>query len=68
MSVSGISQAAGADLLNLYSQSLGQGAAELVSNASAAELKVAISEAKLNEALLAGGGGNDSGKQLNVYA
>ena len=68
MSVTGISQAAGADLLNLYSQSLAQGAAELISSASAAQLKVAVAEAKLSEAFLVGTGANDAGNQLNVYA
>jgi hypothetical protein len=67
ISVNGISQANGADLLSLYSQSVGQGVADLVSSASAAALNLAIAEVKLNEALLAGGG-NDTGNQLNVYA
>jgi hypothetical protein len=63
MSVNAISQANGADLLNLYSQSVGQGAADLTSSASAAALKVAVAEAKMSEAALAG-----SANQLDVYA
>ena len=65
MSVNAISQANGADLLNLYSQSVGQGASTAVS-ASVAAVKTAIEEAKMSEAALLGG--SDSGSQLNVFA
>jgi len=68
MSVTGINQAAGADLLNLYGQSTGQAGADLLSNASAAQLKVAVAEAQLSEAFLVGNGGDNAGNQLNVYA
>jgi len=68
MSVTGINQAAGADLLNLYSQSAGQAGADLLSNASAAQLKVAVAEAQLSETFLVGNGGDNVGNQLNVYA
>lgn len=68
MSVTGINQAAGADLLNLFSQSVGQGSVDIAASASAAQLKVAVAETKLNEAFLVGSGGSDPGNQLNVYA
>lgn len=68
MPVTGINQAAGADLLNLYSQGAAQAGADLLNSASAAQLKVAVAEAKLNEAFLVGSSANDPVNQLNVYA
>lgn len=68
MSATGISQAVGADLLNLYTQSVGQGPAAITASASAAQLKVAIAEAQLSEAFLIGNAGDNTGNHLNVYA
>jgi hypothetical protein len=67
MSANAISQAAGADLLNLYGKNVGQAAATTAVDASAAALKTAIAEAKMSEADLVGGNGSDSGNLLNVY-
>jgi hypothetical protein len=66
--VNGISQGGGADLLVIYSQSAGQGMAELTGEASAAALKIAVAEAKMSEAFLVGSDGNSTGNQLDVYA
>ena len=64
MSVNAISQASGADLLSLYSQSAGQNPAPTAASASTSALKTAIAEAKMSEEALLGG---DSGSQLNVF-
>jgi hypothetical protein len=63
MPVNAITQATGADLLNLYSQSVGQGATE----PSVAALKTAIAEAQLSEESVLGSGGGQTGTQINVY-
>jgi len=70
MSINSISQASGADLLNLYAQSTGSSAAATTSNASVAALKNAIAIAQISEAQLVGQTStvNDTGTQLNVYA
>jgi len=65
MSVNAISQASGADLLNLYSQSVGQGGATTPVDATAALLKTALAEAQMSEAELLGG--SVVGSQLDVY-
>jgi hypothetical protein len=64
MPINAISQASGADLLSLYSQSVGEGGAPVAVAASTAALKSAIAEAKMSESALVGG---DTGSQLNVY-
>jgi len=70
MSINGISQASGADVLSLYSQGTGGGAAASTSNASAAVLQTAIALAQMSESQLVGqtGDGSTTGSQLNVYA
>jgi hypothetical protein len=68
MSVTGMSLAAGADLLNLSAQSAGQVSIEPITSASAAQLRTAVTEAQLSEAFLIGSGGDSTGGQLNVYA
>ena len=65
MSVNAISQANGADLLNLLQ--LRQGQATTASSASTAALKKAIEIAKVSESEIVGGGAPDS-SLLNVYA
>ena len=67
MSVTAISQASGADLLNLYSQATGQSAPGTAVTASVDVLKKAITQAQLFESQILGGGG-DSGSQVNLYA
>ena len=64
MAVNAISQANGADLLNLLQQSQGQAAPAV--SASAATLKTAIAEAKLSEGEVLGGSAPDA-SLLNVY-
>jgi hypothetical protein len=70
MTINAISQANGADLLQLYAQSAGGSAAATPGNASAAALKTAIAEAQLSAAQLVAQTStvNDTGTQLNVYA
>ena len=68
MSVTGMSLAAGADLLNPSAQSAGQGSIEPITSAVAVELQLAFAEAQLSEAFLIGSGGDSTGGQLNVYA
>ena len=68
MSIQGLNLAAGADVLNLYAQNAGSGAAATF-DASAAALKAAINEAKLSASqLVADSSGGDTGTQLNIYA
>ena len=69
MSINGISQASGADVLALYGQGAG-GAAANTSNASAAMLKTAIALAQNSEAQLVAqsSAAEVTGTQLNVYA
>jgi hypothetical protein len=67
MSITAISQASGADLLNLYSQATGQSAPGTAVTASVDVLKKAITQAQLSESQILGGGG-DSGSQVNLYA
>jgi hypothetical protein len=66
MTVTAIGQANGADLLNLYSQSVGRGAATSV-EASVDLLKKALAEASLSTSEVLAGSG-DSASQLNVFA
>jgi|HubBroStandDraft_6_1064221.scaffolds.fasta_scaffold38550_4 hypothetical protein len=68
MSVSAISLANGADLLNLLNQSNGQAPAGTAVTASVDVLKKAIAQAQSSEAQIVGGGSPDSGSQLNVFA
>jgi hypothetical protein len=68
MSVSAISQASGADLLNLLSQSTGQAPAGTAVTTSVDVLKKAIAQAQLSESQIIGGNSPDSGSQLNVFA
>ena len=70
MSINGISQASGADVLSLYSQGTGGRAAASTRNASAAELQTAIALAQMSESQLVGqtDAGSTTGTQLNVYA
>ena len=67
MSVSSISQANGADLLNLYAQSTGKAPVSPVT-ASTDVLKKALAEAQQSASEVLAGGDNTSGSQLNVYA
>ena len=67
MSVTAISQASGADLLNLYSQATGQSAPGTAVTASVDVLKKAITQAQLSESQILGGS-SDSGSQVNLYA
>ena len=70
MSIQGISQASGADLLSLYGQGMGSAAAASTNSASAAVLQTAIAMAQMSESQLVGqaSDGNTTGSQLNVYA
>jgi hypothetical protein len=68
MSLSAISQANGADLLNLLNQSTGQAPAGAAVTASVNVLKKAIAQAQLSESEIVGGAAPDSGSQLNVFA
>ena len=70
MSINAISQANGADLLNLYSQSVGQGGASTAVDAGVNVLKKALAQAQLSASEVLAGGGSDatSGKQINLYA
>jgi hypothetical protein len=65
MSVNAISQANGADLLNLLQQSQGQPTTAV--SASTDVLKKAIAEAQLSESEVLGGASPDA-SLLNVYA
>jgi hypothetical protein len=66
MSVNAISQANGADLLNLLNQSTGQAPTSPAFAASVEVLKKAITQAQSNESQIFAGGSPDSGGQLNV--
>jgi hypothetical protein len=66
MSVNAISQANGADLLNLLNQSTGQARTSPAFAASVEVLKKAITQAQSNESQIFAGGIPDSGGQLNV--
>ena len=68
MSVSAISQANGADLLNLLNQSTGQAPAGAAFAASVEVLKKAITQAQSSESQIVAGGSPDAGSQLNVFA
>ena len=70
MSVNSITQANGADLLNLYSESVGQGGTAMATDVTANALKKALAEAQLSASeILNGGTGNGSaGGQVNLYA
>ena len=65
MSVNAISQANGADLLNLLQQSQGQPTTAV--SASTDVLKKALAEAQLSASEVLGGGSPDA-SLLNVYA
>ncbi|HKT48204.1 MAG TPA: hypothetical protein VJP87_11830 [Candidatus Acidoferrales bacterium] len=70
MTLSSISQANGADLLSLYSQSTGQSNAPVAAAAAEKALKTALAEAQISASEILGaseGGNNSSGSQLNVY-
>lgn len=68
MSVNGINQANGADLLQLYAQSTG-GSAAVAMSASMKALKTAIAEAQISEAAILGGdSGSSTGNNLNLFA
>jgi len=67
MSLSAISAANGADLLNLYAQDSGQASAATAVSASEAVLKKAIAVAQLSESEILGGGSGETGS-LNVFA
>jgi hypothetical protein len=68
MSIQGLNQAAGADLLSFYTQNAG-GIAAATYSASMAVLKTAISETQLSAAQLVAqtSGADETGTQLNVY-
>jgi len=68
MSTTAISQANGADLLNLYAQSSGAASAATTVEATANVLKKALTEAQLNASEILGTGGDTSGTILNVLA
>ena len=68
MSVSALTLANGADLLNLLNQSTGQTPAGTAVTASVDVLKKAIAQAQLSESQIVSGGSPDSGSQLNVFA
>ena len=63
--VNGLSQANGADALNLAQQTVGQAPAAV--SASTAVLKAAIAEAKMSESEILAGNAPES-SSLNVYA
>jgi hypothetical protein len=67
MSISALSQANGADLLNLYQQSTGQTQAGSQVTASTDVLKKALAQANLSASEVIGGN-SDSGNQINLYA
>lgn len=68
MSANGISQANGADLLQLLVPSTGGSGASAVS-ASMQAVKTAIAEAQMSEAAILGGdSSNSTGTLLNVFA
>jgi hypothetical protein len=67
MSVSAISLANGADLLNLLNQSTGQAPASTAVTATVDVLKKAIAQAQLSESQIVVGS-PDLGSQLNVFA
>jgi len=68
MTVNGISQANGADLLQKFLEQIGQAPAAAAQNTDAS-LKIAKAEAQLSEASVLGGGSPDtSGALLNTYA
>jgi hypothetical protein len=65
MSANAISQANGADLLNLFSQAAGQSPAGTPVSASVEVLKKAIQQVQMSESeILAGASGN----QINLFA
>ena len=67
MSVTALSQANGADLLNLYGQSTGQAPAATAVDASTEVLKKALAQAQLSASEVLSGA-SDTGNQLNVLA
>jgi hypothetical protein len=69
MAVNGISQANGADLLQIFLESSGQAPAAAPPQNAAASLKTAVAGAQLSEAsVLAGGAPDTTGTLLNTYA
>jgi len=67
MSLSAITQANGADLLNLYTQSTGQTPANTAVSASEQVLRKALAEAQLSASEILGGDSGDA-SQINVFA
>ena len=67
MSLSAIMQANGADLLNLYAQSVGQAPANPAVSASVQALQKALAEAQLSASEILGGDSGDA-NQINVFA
>lgn len=67
MSLSAITKANGADLLNLYAQSVGQAPANTAVSASAQVLKKALAEAQLSASEILSGDSADA-SQINVFA
>jgi len=69
MSVAGLAQANGADLLQMYQQATGQSAPTGTPQSTSKMLKEAVQEAKMSEASVAGGGDPlSTGTLLNTYA
>ena len=69
MSVAGLAQANGADLLQMYQQATGQSALTGRPQSTSKMLKEAVQEAKMSEASVAGGGDPlSTGTLLNTYA
>jgi hypothetical protein len=67
VSLSAISAANGADLLNLCAQDTGHAPAATAVSASATGMQKAIAVAQLSEAEILGGGSGETGS-LNVFA
>ena len=69
MSVAGLAQANGADLLQMYQQATGQSAPTGRPQSTSKMLKEAVQEAKMSEASVADGGDPlSTGTLLNTYA
>jgi hypothetical protein len=67
MSLSAITQANGADLLNLYAQSTGQAPTNTAVSASEQALQEALAVARLSASEILSGDSAEAG-QLNVFA
>jgi len=69
MSVTGIAQANGADLLQMYQQATGQSDVTGTPQNTSKMMKEAVQEAKMSEASVADGGDPlSTGSLLNTYA